>query len=353
MNRPLFIRAALDQVPAYHSARELARTGIFLDANENPFGSVIPSLADVELSRYPDPNAQPVCNAYAQWLVVDAACVLATAGSNDAIDLCCRLSLGPNDCAVILEPTFSLYRTVASWYAADIVQITLPAPFTLDVENLLQTSASMAPKALFICSPNNPTGNAHAPEHILALCRALPHTMIILDEAYVEFSNVPSLATAVMDQPNLVVLRTLSKAWGLAALRVGFMIAHPDTIAWARRMRRPYPVSGLSMALAITGIAQAPRMQALVQQIISAREQLTHDVSQLGCAPWPSQANFVACGVRDVTKFCTTLRAATDIVLRDCSHMPGMPANALRISIGAPEHLATVVAHLAEWQKKL
>lgn len=347
MTFPAFIRPHLARMVPYLSARDLAQEGCFLDANENAFGSVLPDVAGVALRRYPDPDARALREALADFLHLPIEYVVATSGSNEAIDLCIRMTAGPGDAAMIAEPTFSLYRTMAQINGAEVVRVPLDADFRLRAETML-SCVTPACTIFFCCGPNNPTGTVIPAAVIREICTRFSG-MVVVDEAYVEFSDQPSLAALVPSHPNLVVLRTLAKAWGLAALRVGYVAAAPVLVQLFRQIRKPYSLTGPSIRLAVEGLAAAAAMRAMVAQIVEQREWLRGALVQAGITPYPSQANFLLLPMREATAFYEHLKIAAGIVVRNMSHL--IP-DTVRVTIGMPEENQRFLHQVRQWQKK-
>lgn len=344
MTLPKFIRPHFAKISPYVTARDLAQQGLFLDANENPFGSVIPDVAGVVLRHYPDPDARQLRQALAEFLELPLENVLATAGSNEAIDLLIRLTAGPGDAVMIAEPTFSLYRTMAEINGADVVTVPLDAHFQLQADAVLSRVTPQC-KILFLCSPNNPTGNAFAADVILDICQKF-EGMVVVDEAYADFSTQPSLAARVPEFENLVVLRTLAKAWGLAALRVGYTIASPAVIRLLQGIRKPYPLSTLSITLATDGVTQAAKMRTMVAEILVGRLWLEDALRNLGLTPYPSDANFVLVPIPQATSLYNHLKQELGIILRD---MSSRIPDTLRITVGTPADNEHVIAAIQKW----
>jgi histidinol-phosphate aminotransferase len=348
MTLPPYIRAHFATLEPYTTARDLASEGLFLDANENAFGSVLPLTCGVDLRRYPDPDARVLRQALATFLKLPMDHVLATSGSNEAIDLLIRLTAGPGDAVMVVEPTFSLYRTMAEINGAGVVAVDAGPAFDVDADAVL-AKVTPACKILFLCSPNNPTGNSIPRETVLEICRGFDG-MVVLDEAYVDFSDRESLAADVLRCSNLVVLRTLAKAWGLAALRVGYVIAAPVIVRLLQSIRKPYPLSALSIVLATKGVQEAHRMQELVTQIKSGRAWLDKALRQMGLTPYPSDANFLLVPIPRASDLVTHLKSHAGIVMRDMSRR--IPET-VRITVGMPKDNKRLVTDIQKWMENV
>lgn len=256
-----FLRPAVRALPVYELPRR--RDGMLLDANELPIPRA-GMLAD--LNRYPDPDAGGLAAAFARVCGVDAAQVLPTRGSDDAIDALGRACLEPGrDAVIVVPPTFTMYGVFARLQGANVIEVPLADGFRYDVAAI---AGAWRPgvKLVYVCSPNNPTGTTLAPDALDALCTALAgRAVVVVDEAYQEFSAQPSAVPALARHENLVVLRTLSKAYGLAGLRCGALLGAPTFVQAVRRVLPPYPlptpvISAALAALTPDAVAEVERI---------------------------------------------------------------------------------------------
>ena len=234
---------------------------ISLDANENPFSPLGISALEAGINRYPEPQPARLGRLLAGLYNVTPDQIVMTRGADDAIDLLVRAFCRPGeDKVLIATPTFSAFAHFARLQGARVVETRLGANFDLDPRAFIEAARAQAGlKLAFICSPNNPTGNEVPAKDVLAIADALPETILVLDEAYVEFSQLPSLAAEAVNRPNMVVLRTLSKAYGLAGARIGALVANKDLAFVARRALPPYPLPTLSIEAALAALAPARR----------------------------------------------------------------------------------------------
>ena len=234
---------------------------IKLDANENPYPPLVDGPLAASVNRYPEPQPAKLKSALAALYGVEADNVVITRGADDAIDMLIRAFCRPQEDAVaICTPSFSAYAHFVRLQGARLVQIPLTAEFDFDADAFIAAARSEASlKLAFICTPNNPTGNEVDPALILRIADALPETIIVADEAYLDFSATPSLAAEAARRPNLVVLKTLSKAYGLAGARVGCAIGEPEMMAMAARALPPYPMPSPSVDAAITALSPSRR----------------------------------------------------------------------------------------------
>ncbi|MFL6857108.1 MAG: histidinol-phosphate transaminase [Allosphingosinicella sp.] len=234
---------------------------IKLDANENPFPPLQDGPLAAGLNRYPEPQPARLKAAMAALYGVAPENVVVTRGADDAIDILVRAFCRPGvDAVAIGTPTFSAYAHFAALQGARLVEVKLDSNFDFNAAAFLNRVSGEADlKLVFLCSPNNPTGNLIPAGDVLRVADALTETIIVLDEAYLDFADAPSLAGEAARRPNLVVLKTLSKAFGLAGARVGAAIGEPETIAMAARALPPYPLPSLSIEAALSALAPSRR----------------------------------------------------------------------------------------------
>lgn len=321
-----------------------------LHANELPW-RVAGDASQAGLNRYPEPQPPPLVQGMARLYGVDPAHVLVGRGSDEAIDLLlrvfCRAGL---DNILVCPPTYSMYAVAAGIQGAGVVTVPLRADqgFSLDVPAILaRVDASV--KLVFVCSPNNPTGNAVPRAQLLALADGLAgRALLVVDEAYAEFMDEPSVAPEVVRLPNLVVMRTLSKSHGLAGARCGALIADPELIALARKVIPPYAITALTVEAVAPLLTPAgiTAMQERVRQLLAERRRLQAALAQ---APgvlriWPSDANFLLVEFADPDEALRRVRAA-GLIIRDMRQ--GALPRALRISVGTPEQDDVLLRSLA------
>jgi histidinol-phosphate aminotransferase/imidazoleglycerol-phosphate dehydratase/histidinol-phosphatase len=251
---------------------------IKLDSNENPYPPLSEGPLAAGLNRYPEPQPVRLRRAMAALYGVAEEALVLTRGGDDAIDVLIRAFCRPvEDSVAVCLPTFSAYAHFARLQGARVIEARLDEDFDFRPERLLEAArGEPSLKLVFLCSPNNPTGNPIAPGDVCRVADALPESIIILDEAYLEFSDVPSLAGEAARRPNLVVLKTLSKAFGLAGARVGALIGDPELIAMAARALPPYPLPSLSVEAAMSALAPSRRAvhRDRIDRIKADRERL-------------------------------------------------------------------------------
>ena len=270
---------ALPPVDIAAQANEaFAADAIKLDANENPFDPLVGGALSARVNRYPEPQPKSLRSAMAALYGVASEKLVVTRGADDAIDILIRTFCRPGEDAIsICQPTFSAYAQFARVQGARVVEMRLDENFDFDAGAFLAAAAKEPRlKLAFICSPNNPTGNPVDPAVVLKVAEALPETIIVLDEAYIEFSELESLAPEAAKRENLVVLRTLSKAYGLAGARVGCAIGNAELIGLITRALPPYPMPSPSIEAALAALSPSRRSVHLdrIERIKADRDRL-------------------------------------------------------------------------------
>ena len=306
-----------------------------LDSNEGPLppAALLGALATLDpdaLRRYPD-TAQLEATL-AGRIGVRSDRVIVTAGADDAIDRVCRAYLGNGRTMLLADPTFEMFDHFAALSGGTLVRV--PWKGRSGAFPLAAFLARLAerPAVIAVVSPNNPTGATASAADLRQLAQAAPAALLLLDHVYVEYADA-DLTQALIDLPNVVVLRTLSKAWGLAGCRIGYAIGSPDVVAKLRAAGAPYAVAAPSVAVALRQLAVGePALRAHVARVREERAALGARLSALGLEPLPSQANFilVECGER--AAFLTAALAALGVVVRAFPHRPGL-GSALRITL--------------------
>lgn len=332
-------REAIQQLVPYSSARlDSMQQGIHLDANENPFWRYD------ALNRYPYPQPALLRQTLADRYGVESSQLMMTRGSDEGIDLLIRVFCEANrDAVVVTPPTYGMYEVAASIQGANIVSIPLNREdgFALNTESILRQWNS-AIKLIFLCSPNNPTGHVIPVDEVITLCEQLQNqALIVVDEAYVEFSTTTSLSTYVSQYPNLVILRTLSKAIGLAGVRLGSLIADRNVIALLMKVIAPYPIPTPVERAAINALSAANQANVLaqIQTIRTERENLRLFLQTLPSVEqvYPSQANFLLVKVNDASTWMDTCKKH-HIIIRSRHQMPNL-THCVRITIGTAEEM--------------
>lgn len=351
MNPVELARPDIRALQPYSSARMETRGGtIALNANESPWP---PFDNGAGWNRYPDPQPAALLERLAGLYGVDATQVLIGRGSDECIDLLVRaFCRAGRDTILVSPPTFGMYATCARVQGAGVAEAPLREDFALDADALLE-AVTPSVKLVFVCTPNNPSGAGVPRATTLRLAKALEgRAMLVVDEAYVEFvdpgGECGSVADCVGGITNLVVLRTLSKAWALAGVRVGAMLADARVVMLLRKIMPPYPLPLPSAAAALGALSDGGErvMRERVAKILRERARMRAALSQLACVRkvLPSQANFLAVRFRDADAVSAALQDA-GVVVRDVRRYP-MLGDALRITVGTPEENARVLAAL-------
>jgi histidinol dehydrogenase len=321
-----------------------------LHANESPWEPAVPTGdAEVSLNRYPEPQPLALVSALARLYDVPTNALLVGRGSDEIIDLLTRAFCeAGRDSVIVCPPTFGMYAVAAHAQGARVLEVPLRSDFGLDmpaVERAIDQNA----KILWLCSPNNPTGNlldlANV-ERLLELAKG--RCIVAVDEAYAEFSSAPSWIARLAEYPHLVVLRTLSKAHGLAGSRIGTLIADPAIVALLRKIIPPYAIAASSAHEALRALDEGVLgiTRARIAELIRERQRLALalEASAAVRRVWPSEANFLLVQTDDARATMERLRA-TGLLVRDFSGRSGL-ADAVRISIGTPEQNSRVIAAL-------
>jgi histidinol-phosphate aminotransferase len=286
------LRPHIATLQAYTSARDeyKGKEGIFLDANENPFGSITTQ----DFNRYPDPYQLELKEKISQIKGVKTSRIFLGNGSDEAIDLLFRAFCIPEkDNVILLPPTYGMYEVSASINNVEIQKVPLTAGFQLRTDKILD-AVDKHTKIIFICSPNNPSGNKVDRDDILYLLKKFKG-IVVVDEAYIDFSDEPSFTTELKNFKNLVVMQTFSKAWGLASLRLGMAFASKDLIKILNRIKPPYNISGLTQETVLVAIDNYDKVKSMTTDILSEREYLKSRLESLAFINkiHPSDANFL------------------------------------------------------------
>lgn len=335
------------------TAREASdpEPSIWLNANES--GTAHPADPEGRSRRYPEPQPVELVSALATTYGVHVDQVVAGRGSDELIDILVRTMCRPGqDGVVISSPTFGMYAVSASLHGVPVTDVPaadLGSSWAVDVDAVAAATRSAGARLVFLANPGNPTGSVVPPADLARLAEAIAYqAVLVVDEAYAEYSNGPSAVTMLADHPTLVVLRTLSKAHGLAAARVGCALADPGLTALLRAVLPPYPLAAPAVGLAVAALdpSHAPEVARATAAVLADRDRLR---AALQADPrvrttYGSETNFVLVRCTDADDLLTSLRAA-GIVVRDMRHLPGLD-DALRVTVGAPAEVDAVVERL-------
>lgn len=338
-----FVRPNILALEPYSTARDEFKGGdisVWLDANESPYPT--------GLNRYPDPHQRKLKQAIARLKgVADNQIFIGGAGSDEAIDLVYRIFCRPGiDNAISISPTYGVYEVSADINDIELRKVTLGDGYSLPVDALL-AAADERSKVMWICSPNNPTGNAFAPEDIIRLVENF-NGMVVVDEAYIDFSPYPSLLNVLDAHPNLIVMQTFSKAWGMASLRMGLAFAAPEIAGLFARVKYPYNVNGPTQEELLRRIA-ATDVSVAVSEIIAERTRLAGALAAMPKVRkvHPSDANFILAEVDDADAMYDYL-IANGVIVRNRNRVVGCHG-CLRFTVGTPEENDRVISLLGKF----
>ncbi|MCR9099510.1 MAG: histidinol-phosphate transaminase [bacterium] len=325
------VRPNIRRLTPYSSARSefKGKAEVFLDANESPY--------DTGYNRYPDPLQWKLKQAISSLKGIAQEHIFLGNGSDEAIDLLLRIFCEPGaDHIITLPPTYGMYRVSADISDVAVKEIPLqPGLFQPDTDAVL-AAADAHSKLLFICSPNNPTGNSIRPELIRELAKGFPG-IVVVDEAYIDFSAQESAIRLLPEHPNLVVLQTFSKAWGMAGIRLGMAFASEEIIGYFNKVKPPYNINQLTQEAALKALDGQEAQVAQVQQLLGQRTLLQQYLGGLPFVEriYPSDANFLLVKVEDPASTYNYL-VDRGIIVRDRSRV-ALCEGCLRITVGTPE----------------
>jgi histidinol-phosphate aminotransferase len=341
MNLNKLLRKNILGMKAYSSARDeykdLESDMVFLDANENPF--------DTLLNRYPDPQQTRLKEIIATLKEVSTEQLLLGNGSDEVLDLIFRAFCEPNqDSILTLPPTYGMYDVLANLNAVENIQVPLSPDFQLEVDSILAAIESRT-KLLFICSPNNPSGNAVDRKAIERLLNEFKG-VVVIDEAYIDFTNEVSLTAYLNMYPNLIVIQTLSKAYGLAGIRLGICYASNAIIAVLNKIKPPYNINTLTQDAAIKALENKDVVDVQVETLLNERNRLINAFKSVSFIKkiYPSEANFILIKVDDANKRYDEL-IKNSVVVRNRSSQLHCE-NCLRITVGTPSENAQLLTLL-------
>lgn len=341
----------LADLEPYQSARRIGGQGqVYLNANELPFTPYGMPTGET-WQRYPDFLPQELAKHYADYLDIQASKVVAVRGADEGIDLLIRTFCQPGiDAIRIQTPTYSMYEFVANAHQVTVEAIPLRSDFTLAMAPNLAPQSNL--KIIFICNPNNPTGNLLSAADILSIAdKHKENALVVVDEAYSEFCPDQSLISEIGNHPNLVILRTLSKAFGLAAIRLGFIVAEESILEYVSTLIAPYPIPDPSARIGIEALS-IDGLKFMAEQRDTSLELKKKIMEMMVALPmiehvYPSHANFFLVRFKDSTKVFEWL-CQHGIILRD-QHRVNTLENHLRISIGSEQDMDALLSCLKEF----
>ena len=341
------VRENIKNLKPYSSARsEFSGTAkVFLDANENSYGSPLTKW----YNRYPDPLQWELKKKIGTIKNVEAESILLGNGSDECIDLLIRAFCDPkNDNIIICPPTYGMYEVYARINDVDVKEVPLQQNFQLNLEGL-ENAVDANTKLIFFCSPNNPTGNNMEREDIEMVLNNFDG-IVVIDEAYINYSRQRSFLSELKDYPNLVVMQTFSKAWGLAALRLGMIFASKEIIDVLNKIKPPYNINQATQELAFKALDHLNEVNEMIRATVEERGVLVKDLSQLPFVQkiFPSDANFVLAKIDDATGVYDFLKEK-GIIVRNRSNVI-LCEDCLRITVGTPGQDKELIESLKNYQ---
>ncbi|GAB4112711.1 MAG: histidinol-phosphate transaminase [Thermoflexibacter sp.] len=342
------VRPHILTLKPYSSARDeyTGAEGIFLDANENPLGS---ALENESFNRYPDPYQRKVKEKLAVIKKCSPAQIFLGNGSDEPIDLLFRAFCEPKqDNVILMPPTYGMYEVSADLNLVKAKKVNLTQDFQIDIDAILK-AIDKNTKLIFVCSPNNPTANSLKKVHIRLLLSNFGG-LVIVDEAYIDFAKDGSWIEELSEFPNLVVLQTFSKAWGLAALRLGMAFASEEIIQILNKIKPPYNINAATQQLALQALDHVERKNTMVKTILAEREKLVADLVKIPCIVhvYPSDANFVLVKTTNAKGIYHYL-VAQKIIVRDRSKVV-LCEDSLRITVGTAEENTKLLEKLRQYE---
>lgn len=341
------IRENIKNLTPYSSARDeySGSNAIFLDANENPFNN--------PYNRYPDPHQQELKYEIANIKKVVHTQLFLGNGSDEAIDLLIRAFCEPGkDNILIPDPTYGMYNVCAQINNIEVRTVSLTCDFQLDVSAMLEASDKNT-KLIFICSPNNPTSNSFSREDVIALLNGFKNGLVIIDEAYIDFSMQKSFLRDLPEFENLVILQTFSKAWGLAGLRLGLAIASKEIVQVLSKIKYPYNVNSATQQIVLDAIRDTSNKNYWVQKILQQRRFLENELTKFSFIEriYPSDANFLMLKVsapQNIFKYLVQQK----IIIRDRSRVH-LCLNCLRVTVGSEKENHALIDSMHKYENIL
>jgi histidinol-phosphate aminotransferase len=344
MDLEKLLRENIRQLQPYSCARDefKGEASVYLDANENPYNA--------PFNRYPDPLQWEVKEQLSKIKNVPVENIFLGNGSDEPIDLLFRAFCEPRiDNVVAIEPTYGMYKVCSAINDVEYRKVLLDENYQFSTEKLLSAS-NLYTKIIWLCSPNNPTGNSLNREEIVRLLNAF-EGIVVLDEAYIDFSSQDSFSGFLSKYPNLVILQTFSKAWGSAAIRLGMAFASIEIIAVLNKIKYPYNINILTQKQALKAIREADQVKNWVDILLTERTSLTGELQKLPMVQhiYPTDANFVLVKVTDANAVYQYL-VTKSIIVRNRNTV-SLCLGCLRITVGTPEENKILIQELTSFQK--
>ncbi|PUV22410.1 histidinol-phosphate transaminase [Sphingobacterium athyrii] len=342
------LRENIKKLVPYSSARDefKGEASIWIDANENPFGSPL----NHDYNRYPDPLQHQVKAKLSTIKGVPAENIFLGNGSDEAIDILYRAFCTPGvDNVILVPPTYGMYEVSANINDVAFKKVNLTADYQLDLDGIAN-AVDAHTKLIFICSPNNPTGNSIRRQDIETILNNF-QGLVVVDEAYINFSAVKSFTQELAEYPNLVVLQTLSKAWGLAALRLGMAFASKEIIGVYNKIKPPYNINQATQDIVLEALNNVDQVNDWIKETVAERERLVRELLELDYVQYitPSDANFILVKMEQPREVYDYL-VQYGIIVRDRSKVE-LCEGCLRITVGTPAENQTLLEKLNQINK--
>jgi histidinol-phosphate aminotransferase len=341
------LRENIKNLTPYSSARDeyQGEASVFLDANENAFGSPL----NEQYNRYPDPLQYQVKKRLSEIKGVPVGNIFLGNGSDEAIDILFRSFCNPGvDNVILVPPTYGMYEVSANINDVEARKVSLTADFQLNLEGIAEAIDDHT-KLIFICSPNNPTGNSINRNDVETLLANF-NGIVVVDEAYINFSRQKTFIQELTEYANLVVLQTLSKAWGLAGLRVGMAFASEEIIEVMNKVKPPYNINESSQQLALKALANVEQVNGWIKEILLQRDRLVLEIKNFDFVLdiYPSDANFILVKTTDPKSIYNFL-VQKGIIVRDRSKIE-LCEGCLRITVGTPDENKVLLSTLQNFK---
>jgi histidinol-phosphate aminotransferase len=347
MDIKTLVRKNILDLKPYTSARDNYSSGILLDANENSLGSVYEPMSHSELNRYPDPKQQNIRKCMSEYLSVNYENIFFGVGSDEIIDLLIRIFCDPGiDSVIIPEPTYGMYKVACDINNINVFSVSLTSSFQIDLDSIERCKTKNI-KMIFLCSPNNPTGNILSKDDIIHLCNNF-NGIVVVDEAYIDFDPDYSVINEIKNHQNLVVLRTFSKAWGLAGIRCGFAISSEEIINLLFKIKAPYTICKLTNDTVLNALKNSSKKVTFVNDIRFERERVKLELEKIDEVDkvFDSNANFILFRCNEAKKVYEKL-VTKGMIIRYRGNQMNLK-NCLRVTIGTKDENNLFLSKLKE-----
>jgi histidinol-phosphate aminotransferase len=341
------VRNNILKLKPYTSARDSFLDGLLLDANENSLGSVIKDEHNLQLNRYPDPAQNKLREKLAAYLNVSTKELFFGVGSDEIIDLLIRIFCEPGvDSVVIPDPTYGMYKVACDVNNVKTISVPLNRNFQINPEVTLDALKKNT-KIIFLCSPNNPTGNLLKKTNVLKIVKSF-NGIVVIDEAYIDFNEEKSFVEELKKHKNLVIIRTFSKAWGLAGIRCGYSIADESITKLLFKIKAPYNLNKLTANSVLEALSKVSKKNQFVLKLNSERNKLVMELKQIRQVQkvYKGDANFILFKIKNATEVYNRL-AKQGLIIRDRSNQLNLE-DCLRVSVGSPKENRIFIKKLKE-----